>query len=192
METPPAERADLAHLRVQLHLALTQVALSEALVCRDRVDLAGPAATWAGTPAAQIGLGFQVVDIESLLAGARGPGDAAAVTQGELQLHEDALPAPAADPAGLQPVVLVGLQRVAYLVCADGTVVLVHAADLLPLGKRTNVWASQSQGAPKRASPGVDGLKPPFPIILHPLLSSFPIHTPEMIRRRAGKNLGDD
>ena len=150
MEAPPAERTDLAHLCIQLHLALTQVALSEALVCRDCVDLTGPAATRAGTPAAQIGLGFQVVDIESLLAGARGSRDAAAVTQCELQLHEDALPAAAADPASLQPVVLVGLQHVAHLVCANGTVVLVHAADLLPLGKRTNMWAAQSQGAPKR------------------------------------------
>ena len=131
MEALAVEVADLAHLRVQLHLPLAQVALREALVSGDGVDL-GVAVLPGHT--AEVPVRLDVEEVEGLLAGARHAGDAVAVAQCELELHENALAASARHPARLQPVVLLqGLHHVAHLVRPDWLVLLIYTADLLPL-----------------------------------------------------------
>lgn len=132
VEASLAQMPNLPQLRVQLHLPLAQVPLREALISSDGVNLGVLALTDA---VAQIGVGLSIVEVEGLLAGACHTRDAVAVPQGELELDEDPLAVTPGDPTRLQPVVLVGLHNVAHLVGADGFVLLVHAADFLPLWK---------------------------------------------------------
>ena len=75
-------------------------------------------------------------DEADLLAGTRDPWQAVTVPQGELDFDVDALRSLTADVACPQPVVLVGLHDVAYLVGPHWCVPLVHHTDLLPLRTR--------------------------------------------------------
>lgn len=76
---------------------------------------------------------LQVKQVEGLLAGAQDQRDGVAVPQGELQLHVDLLGRLARDPVGAKPVVLAVLHHVTDLEGPDGSVVLIHPTDLLPL-----------------------------------------------------------
>lgn len=78
---------------------------------------------------------LQVKQVEGLLAGAQDQRDGVAVPQGELQLHIDFLGRQARYPVGAEPVVLAVLHHVADLEGPDGSVVLIHPTDLLPLEK---------------------------------------------------------
>jgi len=132
VEASLAQVPNLPQLSVQLHLTLTQVPLREALISSNGVNLGVLALMDAR---AQVRVRLDVVQIESLLAGAHHARDAVAVPQGELQLNEDPLAIAPGNPARLQPVVLVWLHDVADLVRAYRLVILIHAADLFPLGK---------------------------------------------------------
>lgn len=76
-----------------------------------------------------------VEEVERLLAGAQHQRDGVAVPQGELQLNVDLLGRLARDPVGAEPVVLAVLHHIADLEGPDGSVVLIHPTDLLPLKK---------------------------------------------------------
>ena len=77
-----------------------------------------------------------VEEVEGLLAGARHPRDGVAVSQGEAKLHVNLLGSLSGDPIGAKPVVLVGLHHVANLESVDGTVVLIHLRDGIPLNRK--------------------------------------------------------
>lgn len=76
---------------------------------------------------------FQVQQVEGLLASAQDQRDRVAVPQGELQLYIDLLGRLAGYPVGAEPVVLAVLHHIADLEGPDGSVVLIHPTDLLPL-----------------------------------------------------------
>ena len=122
--------AHLAHLGVELEDAVPEVHLGETLVGGDGVDLGELVLPEV---AALVVVRLQVEEVEGLLAGAQHQRDGVAVPQGELQLHVDLLGRLARDPVGAKPVVLAVLHHVADLEGPDGSVVLIHAADLLPL-----------------------------------------------------------
>lgn len=132
VEASLAQVPNLPQLSVQFHLAFTQVPLREALISSNGVNL-GVLALMDAT--AQVGVRLDIVQVESLLAGARHARDAVAVPQGELQLDEDPLAITPGNPACLQPVVLVWLHDIADLVRAYRLVILIHATDFFPLGK---------------------------------------------------------
>lgn len=79
---------------------------------------------------------LQVKKVEGFLTGARHPRDGVAVSQGEAKLHVDLLGSLSGDPVGAKPVVLVGLHHVANLESVDGTVVLIHLRDGIPLNRK--------------------------------------------------------
>lgn len=135
VEALAVEVANLTHLCVQLHLPLAQVALREALISSDSVNLG--VAVLAGHTQ-KVPVRFDIQEVEGLLAGARYPRNTVAVTQRELELHKNALAAAPRHPAGLQPVVLLRwLHHVAHLVRPDGLVLLIHTTYLLPLERET-------------------------------------------------------
>lgn len=130
MESFTVEMSYLTDFSVKFHLTLSQIALRETFIRSNGVDFA--VAVFTGD-AAQVPVGLGVEEIEGLLTAAGHAWDAVAVTQGELQLDEDALAALPPYPTRLEPVVLTGLHHVAYLICANGLVFLIHTADFLPL-----------------------------------------------------------
>lgn len=104
--------------------------MGETLIGGDGVDLRELVLSEV---AALVVVGLQVEQVEGLLAGAQDQRDGVAVPQGELQLHVDLLGRLARDPVGAKPVVLAVLHHVADLEGPDGSVVLIHPTDLLPL-----------------------------------------------------------
>lgn len=98
--------------------------------------------------AALVVVRLQVQQVEGLLAGAQDQGDGVAVPQRELQLHVDLLGRLTGDPVGAEPVVLAVLHHIADLEGPDGSVVLIHPTDLLPL-KKTKGGGRQKQSDEK-------------------------------------------
>lgn len=104
--------------------------------------------------AALVVVHLQVKQVEGLLAGAQHQRDGVAVPQGELQLHVDLLGRLARDPVGAKPVVLAVLHHVADLEGPDGSVVLIHPTDLLPLKRiERGGGGREKQREMKRAMP---------------------------------------
>lgn len=131
------QRAEAPHLRVDLHQASSEVHLREALVSSDGVHLEvrgfHPESRAFGR---NNSVGFVIIEIKRLLAGARDVGDGAAITHGESNLHIDALRSAPIDEGGEEPVVLTGLEDITHLVGPDGVEVFIIAAHLLPLRKK--------------------------------------------------------
>lgn len=130
VEPPPGQGTDDAHLRIQLHLPLTQVSLGEALVRRNCINfhiLILPQA------AANLGICFLVIQVERLLAGTHHTRQAVTIPQGELQLNKNSLGIALLYPVSPKPVVLIGLHDFTDLVCTNGCVVFIQATDLFPL-----------------------------------------------------------
>lgn len=130
VEAPPGQGPDYAHLRVQLHLPLAQVALGEAFIRRNRVNfhiLILPQAS------ANLGIRFLVIQVERFLAGSHHSGQTVTIPQGELQLDKNSLGITLLYPVSPKPVILIGFHDLTDLVGTYGCVVLIQAADLFPL-----------------------------------------------------------
>ncbi len=130
MESFTVEMSYLTDFGVKFHFAFSQITLRETFIRCNGVDFA--VAVFAGD-AAQVPVRLSVEEVEGLLTATRHAWDAVAVSQGELQLDEDALAALPPYPPRLEPVVLTGLHHVAYLICTNGLVFLINTADFLPL-----------------------------------------------------------
>lgn len=136
VEASARERPDNAHLRVQLHLSLSQIALREALVGRDGVYFR--VLTLADIPA-HLSVRLLVVQVERFLARPDHARQAITVPQGEFQLHENPLSIALFDPVSPKPVVLIRFHHLAHLIRANGDEVLIQPTDLFPLEKAKQI-----------------------------------------------------
>lgn len=133
IEALPGHWPHLAHLSVKLEDAISKIHLSEALIGSDGVNLG----ILCGLEFYTVSfISLMVEEVERFLAGARHPRDGVAVTQGEAKLHVDLLGSLSRDPVGTKPVVLVGLHHIANLESMDGSVVLIHLRDGVPLNRK--------------------------------------------------------
>lgn len=133
IEALPGHGSNLAHLCVELEDAISEIHLSEALISSDGVNL-GVLGRLEFDAMSLISL--VVEEVEGLLAGARHPRNGVAIPQSEAKLHVNLLSRLSRDPVGTKPVVLIGLHHIAHLEGMDGSVVLIHLRDGIPLKRK--------------------------------------------------------